>query len=151
MEQNKDASGGLFDHLRQKYKVTSGKDLSAKIGLSVFVISRVANNQNRLTDGHLATISQKTGISIKKLAQLVATAPVESPNTTKDGIEVKAGQVWRDLDYRMGGRLRSIVAVVDGKAVMCGLGTCDLRTTKVSISRMDKASKRWELVSEVAA
>lgn len=151
MEQKKDASGGLFDHLRQKYKVTSGKDLAAKIGLSVFVISRVANNQNRLTDGHLATISQKTGISIKKLVELVATAPESNPSLTKDGIEVKVGQVWRDLDYRMGRRLRDVVDVVDGKAIMATHLAGSNRTTKVSISRMDKASKRWELVSEVAA
>lgn len=63
-------------------------------------------------------------------------------NVTKEGIEVKPGQVWRDLDTRMYGRTRTVLAVVDGKAHMNGSPK-----TKVSISRMHKGSSGWALVS----
>ena len=50
-------------------------------------------------------------------------------NVTKDGIEVRPGQIWRDLDSRMQGRTREVLAVVDGKAHMGG-GTPKTRTVK---------------------
>ena len=62
-------------------------------------------------------------------------------NITKDGIEVKVGQVWKDLDKRMANRTRTVVAVMDGKAHMDGP-----TKTKVSISRMHKSSTGWVLV-----
>lgn len=37
-------------------------------------------------------------------------------NITKNGIEVKPGQVWRDLDKRCNGRTRKIVRVENGFA-----------------------------------
>lgn len=63
-------------------------------------------------------------------------------NTTKEGVEVKPGQVWRDLDKRMNGRTRTVLEVVDGKAYMDGVPK-----TKVSISRLHKGSTGWALVS----
>lgn len=63
-------------------------------------------------------------------------------NATKEGIEVKPGQVWRDLDKRMNGRTRTVLAVLDGKAHMNGVPK-----TKVSISRMHKGSTGWALES----
>lgn len=62
-------------------------------------------------------------------------------STTKEGIEVKVGQVWRDLDKRMNGRTRTVVAVENGKAQMGGP-----TITNVSIKRMHKGSTGWELV-----
>lgn len=62
-------------------------------------------------------------------------------NITKEGIEVKVGQVWRDLDKRMNYRTRTVVTVQDGKAHMDGHPK-----TKVSIRRMHKSSSGWELV-----
>lgn len=79
--------------------------------------------------------------------RIIATRPVvtkkldPSQNVTKDGIEVKPGQVWQDLDKRMGGRKRTVVAVADGNSHMDGVPK-----TKVSISRMHKSSTGWMLV-----
>jgi len=71
------------------------------------------------------------------------TLKVIMSNTTKEGIEVKPGQVWRDLDKRRNGRTRTVVAVEDGKAHMDGTPK-----TKVSIARMHKGSTGWSLVSD---
>lgn len=72
-------------------------------------------------------------------------------NTTKDGIEVKQGQVWADLDKRMDGRHVRVVGVQDGKATVqrCrinGVGVTH-KVTKLSVSRMHKSSTGWALVS----
>lgn len=65
-------------------------------------------------------------------------------NLTKEGIEVKVGQVWQDLDKRMHGRKRTVIEVQDGKAHMDGTPK-----TKVSIRRMHKGSTGWALVKNV--
>lgn len=64
-------------------------------------------------------------------------------NVTKEGIEVMPGQVWQDLDKRMNGRKRKVLAVENGKAIMDGYPK-----TKVSIRRMHKGSTGWALVQE---
>ena len=68
-------------------------------------------------------------------------------NITKDGIEVKVGQVWRDLDKRMNGRTRTVLAVNDGKATM-GVAA-GLFVTKILIRRMHKSSTGWDMVFNV--
>lgn len=73
-------------------------------------------------------------------------------NITKEGIEVKVGQVWRDLDERMDDRHCRVVGVVDGKALMVRCrpngAMVSTRETRVSINRMRKSSQGWELVKE---
>lgn len=64
-------------------------------------------------------------------------------NITKEGIEVKAGQVWRDLDKRMNGRTVTVIFATAGVARVKGA-----RTTELSISRMHRHSTGWELVTE---
>lgn len=64
-------------------------------------------------------------------------------NSTKEGIEVKPGQVWRDLDKRMHGRQKTVLKVEGGKAHMDGVPK-----TKVSIRRMHKSSTGWALVRD---
>lgn len=64
-------------------------------------------------------------------------------NITKEGIEVKAGQVWRDLDKRMKGRTVTVLFAVGGVARVKGA-----RTTELAISRMHRHSTGWELVSQ---
>jgi len=68
---------------------------------------------------------------------------------TKEGIEVKPGQVWKDLDKRQAGRQCKVMEVVDGKAKMQvgAIGHLGSKST-VSIRRMYKHSTGWELVSE---
>ncbi len=76
-------------------------------------------------------------------------------NTTKEGIVVMPGQVWRDLDKRVPLRHCKVEAVRDGKAIMypCtaeGGTISTLREVKVSISRMHKSSTGWKLVKPVS-
>ncbi|EIU1445410.1 DUF6354 family protein [Pseudomonas aeruginosa] len=70
-------------------------------------------------------------------------------NITKEGIEVKPGQVWKDLDKRQSGRQCKVVAIEDGKAKMQHYARGQLGSkTTVSIRRMHKHSTGWELVSD---
>jgi hypothetical protein len=73
-----------------------------------------------------------------------------SANVTKEGVEVQRGQLWRDLDKRMGNRVCRVGKVVDGKAEMFRMvrGQAGGRTW-VSVRRMHKASTGWELVQDV--
>lgn len=66
-------------------------------------------------------------------------------NITKEGIEVKAGQVWRDLDKRMKGRTVTVIFAVAGVARVKGA-----RTTELAVKRMHRHSTGWELVSSPA-
>nr|WP_193069073.1 hypothetical protein [Pseudomonas fluorescens] len=75
------------------------------------------------------------------------TAPAD--NITKKGIEVKPGQVWKDLDKRQAGRQCKVMAVDGGKAQMQHYTRGQLGSkTTLSIRRMHKHSTGWELVSE---
>lgn len=74
-------------------------------------------------------------------------------NITKEGIEVRVGQIWRDLDKRMGDRKRQVVSLCGGRATMGRVGFSteqkDTMRTRVSISRMHKSATGWELVVDV--
>lgn len=81
----------------------------------------------------------------------MTTTPI---NTTKEGIEVKPGQVWKDLDGRTQGpngdpRTCTVTVVRDGVALMSVDGVQPYRTTHVAIRRMHKSATGWALVSEV--
>ena len=69
-------------------------------------------------------------------------------NITKEGIEVKVGQVWKDLDPRMNGRLRRVVAIEHGKAVTEPAFMDGGHRTRISVRRMHKGSTGWQLVLE---
>nr|WP_315249240.1 hypothetical protein [uncultured Duganella sp.] len=74
-------------------------------------------------------------------------------NITKEGIEVKPGQVWKDLDHRTQGpqggpRTCTVISVRDGAASMSVDGAPTIRTTRISIRRMHKGATGWALVSE---
>lgn len=74
-------------------------------------------------------------------------------NITKRGVTVEKGQIWRDLDKRMGTRHCKVEAVRDGKAIMY-LCTAEgrivnaMREVKISVSRMHRSSTGWELVHD---
>ena len=77
--------------------------------------------------------------------------------TTREGIVVKAGQVWRDLDRRTqgprGGERTGTITTVsarDGICIMSIDGAQPYRTTRIQIRRMHKGATGWALVSEVA-
>lgn len=79
---------------------------------------------------------------------------MSNPNITKEGVEVKPGQVWKDLDVRTkgpngGARTCTITAVREGTCSMSVDGAQPYRTTRVSIRRMHKGATGWALVSEV--
>ncbi|HBN9060903.1 hypothetical protein ACV344_31015 [Pseudomonas aeruginosa] len=71
------------------------------------------------------------------------TTPAE--NITKEGIEVKPGQVWKDLDKRQAGRQCKVTSVSFGKAKMESFAGSK---STVSVRRMHNHSTGWELVSE---
>lgn len=72
-----------------------------------------------------------------------------SNNVTKEGIEVKRGQLWRDLDRRMTGRVCRVGEVARGKAQMFTMVNGQAgKSTTVSIRRMYKHSTGWQLVQE---
>jgi hypothetical protein len=73
-------------------------------------------------------------------------ATPSSSNLTRDGIEVKVGQVWRDLDKRMSGREVTVLEVKDGKARVARAGST-VKATRLSVERMHKSSTGWALVS----
>ena len=63
--------------------------------------------------------------------------------TTKDGIEVKPGQVWRYLDKRMGDRTVTVLTVAHGFAMVKGA-----KLSRLAIARMHRHSTGWELIKE---
>jgi hypothetical protein len=68
-------------------------------------------------------------------------------NITKEGIEVKVGQVWRDLDKRMAGREVTVLEVEQGKARVARGGS-SIKATRLSVARMHKSSTGWVLVAQ---
>lgn len=77
-----------------------------------------------------------------------------TPNMTKEGVEIKRGQVWRDLDKRTSYRHVRVISIADGKVTAqdCnadGYGVTH-RTTKLSVSRMHNHSTGWVLVRDVS-
>jgi len=62
---------------------------------------------------------------------------------TKDGITVKVGQVWMDLDKRMLNRKLQVVAVSDSvHAIVSVIGAQPYRTTRIKVARMHKKLDR---------
>lgn len=68
-----------------------------------------------------------------------------SAAVTKEGVEVKVGQIWRDLDKRMNGRQVKVLAVAFGKVEVENQATGS--RTKLSIRRMHKGATGWALVT----
>jgi hypothetical protein len=66
---------------------------------------------------------------------------MKNPNVTRDGIEVKVGQLWRSTDKRDCGYCRKVLRVENGKADLAGP-----RRTVVSVCRMYRHSTGYELV-----
>lgn len=74
-------------------------------------------------------------------------------DTTKEGIVVRVGQVWRSLDKREGNRHVKVMLLENGKATVTncrpnGLEIGAMRT-RLSVRRMHKASTGWALVTDV--
>lgn len=67
---------------------------------------------------------------------------------TKDGIEVKKGQVWEDLDKRMNGRRVMVMNEPTGGRVSVRSLTSN-RYSELSIARMHKHSTGWKLIQDV--
>ena len=66
-------------------------------------------------------------------------------NVTREGVEVKVGQVWKDLDPRFASRNRTvtITAVEQGHAFYE-----QPRRGRLAVRRMHKHSTGWALVQE---
>jgi len=79
---------------------------------------------------------------------------VSDPLVTKEGIRVEVGQLWRDLDKRMGDRVRRVEAIVDsvnGKVRMVAPNGRGRFMSVVSVRRMHKHSTGWVLVPSSSA
>lgn len=63
-------------------------------------------------------------------------------NTNRDGILIRPGQMWRDLNPRSNGRLISVSAVQGGVATIFD----GSRTPTVAVTRMYPNSRGFELV-----
>lgn len=62
----------LLDHLREKYKLADDKQLSVKTGIHRSNLSRIRNGFMKVSNSNLVRINESTGISIKKLRELIA-------------------------------------------------------------------------------
>lgn len=67
-------------------------------------------------------------------------------NKTKDGIEVKVGQLWRDLDKRMNNRIVKIYEVRNGFAFVKRRDKRGVRMSRISVKRMHNHSTGFALV-----
>lgn len=76
---------------------------------------------------------------------------VSAGTITREGVRVKVGQMWRDLDERTGTRICTVITAKDGYATMSVNGAHPYRTTRVKIARMHKTSTGWALVSDAGA
>jgi hypothetical protein len=73
----------------------------------------------------------------------------EKLHVTKEGVEVKVDQVWRDCDKRMNGRCVKVVEVSNGKALVQSyskIGGAGGTKRRISIARMHRHSTGWVLV-----
>lgn len=68
----------------------------------------------------------------------------------KNGQEIRVGQIWEDMDSRMGGRQRKIVAIDEdlGKVQMGAARGAGVLTW-VSITRLHPHYNGWTLVKDV--
>ena len=94
-------------------------------------------------------LAATTAIYVRDLEAEIARRPdlkqtQRRMNTTKEGVLVEPGQVWRDRDKRMYGRLVKILAVVHGIATVQSPsgGT----RTRISVTRMRPISCGFDLV-----
>lgn len=66
-----DKSNGFLDSLMERYKLTSYKSLSERIGLWPYVVSRVLHGKQELSKENKYDISVATGLSIKKIDEMI--------------------------------------------------------------------------------
>jgi hypothetical protein len=97
----------------------------------VLMLSKIASAYVKL-DPHWMVLM------LSKIASAYVKLTLPDPLRTKEGITVRVGQVWRDLDKRMRGRKITIIAVENGMAIYK-----KPRTAAISISRMHRPY--WEL------
>ena len=94
-------------------------------------------------------LTATTAVYIRDLTEEIARRPdleqtQRRMNTTKEGVLVEPGQIWRDRDKRMYGRLVKILAVEHGIATVQSPsgGT----RTRISVTRMRPISCGFDLV-----
>lgn len=81
-------------------------------------------------------------------------------NKTREGIEVKVGQVWQDLDKRMDGRTVLVENIDYTSDRACNGPVAEVRScygpnnvtigsiSRISIRRMHKHSTGWKLIKD---
>jgi len=66
-----DSSGGLLNHLRQKYGFDTDSELCKRINLLPYVVSKIRNGKQPVSKQNKYDISVATGLSIKKIEELI--------------------------------------------------------------------------------
>lgn len=66
-----DRSGKLLNFLAAKYKLTTDSALSKRINVLPYVISKIRNGKHPVSKEVKYNISVATGLSIKKIDQLI--------------------------------------------------------------------------------
>lgn len=67
-----------------------------------------------------------------------------SENVTRDGIEVRPGQIWEDCDKRSKGRRVTVTKVESGKAHV----TTGVNSTRIAIRRMYPHASGFRLIHD---
>lgn len=67
-----DASGGLFDYLRTRYKISTDSQLAEFIGTTSSVVSEIRHGKRVVNDQLLVRICLASNLSLKKAMALIA-------------------------------------------------------------------------------
>jgi hypothetical protein len=131
---------GYFDHLGLVARISAEEAAKAAIRW------RDSNDEmpSAIWEEYLAESGRTLAAAVVRPPEAL---PAAEANVTKDGVLVKPGQVWQDLDKRMSGRKVKIVRVEAGVAYFerrGGLG----KPGRLAVRRMHKASTGFALVPE---
>jgi transcriptional regulator with XRE-family HTH domain len=69
-----DNSGKLFDYVMKKQNLKTDSQLAAYLGMSTPNISKIRNGINNVSPGSILTVHDTTGMSIKRIRELIAGA-----------------------------------------------------------------------------
>lgn len=67
-----DKSGALFDYIIEKYRLKHDGELAEKIQTQRSIISEIRNGKRHINEVMLVRICDITGMSLKKVRQLIA-------------------------------------------------------------------------------
>jgi len=91
--------------------------------------------------------------ALAEIERLEKLLDAPSPTVTRDGIEVRVGQIWKDLDKRMVNRHLRVQEIANGRAICLRCredGTVlGEQLTRIAIARMHKSTTGFALVRDM--